>query len=448
MNRLRARLSTRSRARAQQAEAAAADARRALDAAGVLADGLRADLDANAAAADALRDELAARDAEVERLQRELGAGQATADGLHDELAEAKTALDRERATARKLRGEADDVRASLSAQQEVATEAARELEQAQGELRAALDTVSGHQRQIDELNHGLQQERARGVAVEADLAAQRDMVAELTRTRTALQQELMDVRAAANSRAASDDTERATVAALERRCAELDEACTAALDLASEAVKERDAVSEQFEAERKRSADALAAAQTRLKEIDQELAEAERARQEAETEADEANSERDDLALLLDKAKQSVQGMNAAVEERLAAIDAKRARALKSAEERAEAAIRDRDALAAELAAVTRAASEAKEAKMTLKTPKSPKMRVTWRRASRPPPSEFARSSWSCSSGSAVRSTRTWNWSRYSQPPPRTCRAWRDRLRGATDSSRFGRCRSIVSRR
>jgi hypothetical protein len=99
------------------------------------------------------------------------------------------------------------------------------------------------------------------------------------------------------------------------------------------------------------------------LKEIDRELAEAERARQEAETEAEEANAERDELALLLDKAKQSVQGMNAAVEERLAAIDAKRARALKAAEERAEGAIRDRDALAAELAAVTRAASEATEA-------------------------------------------------------------------------------------
>jgi hypothetical protein len=191
-------------------------------------------------------------------------------------------------------------------------------------------------------------------------------MVAELTTTRAALQHELMDARDAANSRVAGEDTERATAATLERRCAELDEACTAALDLVSEAVKERDAASEQLETERKRSADALAAAQTRLKEIDQELAEAERGRQEAQTEADEANAERDELALLLDKAKKSVQGMNAAVEERLAAIDAKRARALKAAEERAEAAIRDRDALAAELAAVTRAASEAKDAEDT----------------------------------------------------------------------------------
>jgi hypothetical protein len=44
---------------------------------------------------------------------------------------------------------------------------------------------------------------------------------------------------------------------------------------------------------------------------------------------------------------------MNAAVDERLAAIDAKRARALKKAEERAEAAVAERDALAAELAAL-----------------------------------------------------------------------------------------------
>ena len=256
---------------------ALAETRRALDAAGVLSDGLRADLDANVAAADALRDELAARDADVERLQRDLSAGQVTADGLRTELAEAKIALDNERTTARKLRHESDGARTSLTAQREAAADAARELEQVRGELHAAHDIVSGHQRQIEALAHELEQVRAGSVAIEADLVAQRDMVAELTTTRAALQRELMDARDAANSRAAGEDTERADVARLERRCAELDEACTAALDLASEAVKERNAVSEQLETQRKRSADALAVAQTRLKEIDQELAEAER---------------------------------------------------------------------------------------------------------------------------------------------------------------------------
>jgi hypothetical protein len=73
---------------------------------------------------------------------------------------------------------------------------------------------------------------------------------------------------------------------------------------------------------------------------------------------AEEATADRDELAQLLEAAKKSVQGMNAAVDERLAAIDAKRARALQAAEERADAAIRERDALAAELELVKDAAA------------------------------------------------------------------------------------------
>ena len=101
--------------------------------------------------------------------------------------------------------------------------------------------------------------------------------------------------------------------------------------------------------AARQGQADVLAAAEARVAQLDAEL-------RDAEALAEEVTADRDGLRLTLDAAKKSIQGMNAAVDERLAAIDAKRARALKAAEERAEAAIRERDTLAAQLAAVTAA--------------------------------------------------------------------------------------------
>jgi hypothetical protein len=98
-----------------------------------------------------------------------------------------------------------------------------------------------------------------------------------------------------------------------------------------------------QLEAERTR-ADRAGADRTELTELEAEL-EAERER------ADQASADRDELTRMLEAAKKSIQGMQASVDERLAAIDAKRAGALRAAEERAETAVRERDALTIELA-------------------------------------------------------------------------------------------------
>src|SRR6185295_2814887 len=78
-----------------------------------------------------------------------------------------------------------------------------------------------------------------------------------------------------------------------------------------------------------------------------------EQAREDAEARAEEAIDERDALAAQLEAAKRAVQGMHAAVDARLEVIDAKRNRtvqALKEAEARAEDAVRARDALAVQL--------------------------------------------------------------------------------------------------
>ena len=124
----------------------------------------------------------------------------------------------------------------------------------------------------------------------------------------------------------------------------------------AEEASAERDALAAALKAARQEAVAAQAAVEMRAAAIDAERANAERNWKDAEARTDEASEERDELAALLETAKKSVQGMRDAVEVRLAAIEAKQTRKLKAweeAEARAEAAVRERDALAAELDAV-----------------------------------------------------------------------------------------------
>src|SRR6185503_9813676 len=121
----------------------------------------------------------------------------------------------------------------------------------------------------------------------------------------------------------------------------------------AQKASDERDALAAALETGRRDSAAALKAAEARAAAAEAKRATAEQNQAEAEGRAEEATAERDDLAVLLEAAKTSVKNMYAAVEERLVAIEAKRARtndALDAAEARAEVAIAERDALAGEL--------------------------------------------------------------------------------------------------
>jgi small-conductance mechanosensitive channel len=171
-------------------------------------------------------------------------------------------------------------------------------------------------------------------------------------------------------------------VAAAERRYAELDRQHTEAIARASKVEEERDALAAALDAERQQAAAAQAAAETRVASIDAERLNAERSRLEAEArveeqasergglaaqrseliaERDELIAERDDLIARLEAAERMSQDMRTAVEGRLSTIDDvhKRAvRAKEQAEARADAAIRERDALASELAAVRQSAS------------------------------------------------------------------------------------------
>jgi hypothetical protein len=163
--------------------------------------------------------------------------------------------------------------------------------------------------------------------------------------------QRVAEAEAAGAERAAGTDAERATA---EQRLKDA-EARTA------KAGEERDALSATLEVAQMEATATKAAADARLAEIAAERETAVRNWQEAEARAEEANIARDELTALLDAAKESVQGMHAAVETRLAAIETKRTRTAQAWEEseaRARDAIRARDELAAELETVKKAVS------------------------------------------------------------------------------------------
>ncbi len=341
--------------------------------------------------------------------QRSLEAERGIVKALKLELEQARTALAAEHETAVGLRQEFDGVRKSLEEERLAAAEAVQELERAQATLHDALAEGDGPRRQVAELEEALQHERDRSAALDSELARQRDAVAQMSQAIAGLQRELAAAQRTGDTRAADDAAHRAEVDALEQRCAELDRQCATAIARASDAARERDASAAALDTARQEAAAAQAAVEMRVAAIDAERAKAERnwkaaearadaasaerdkltaaleaARQEAagaqaalemraaavdadrtkaaanwkaaEARAREVSVERDQLTAMLEAAKKSVQGMRDAVESRLAAIDAKRARTVKAwkeAEARAETAIRERDELVHELETV-----------------------------------------------------------------------------------------------
>ncbi len=289
-------------------------------------------------------------------VQRSLEAERAITKALRLELEQARTALDAEREAAARPRQEVDRVRKSLEQERVAGVEAVRELDRVRTALQDALEAGVAPRRQVAELEQALQNERERSATLDSELTRQRDAVAQKSQALTALQRELAAIQRAVDLYAADDAAHRAAVDTLEQRCAELDRQYSAALERASEAVRERDELAAALEAARQDAVAAQAAVETRAAASDAERADAERNWKEAEARAEQASAERDALAALLESAKKSVQGMQDAVDKRLVAIEAKRMRKVKAwedAEARAEAAIRERDALATELDAV-----------------------------------------------------------------------------------------------
>jgi hypothetical protein len=234
------------------------------------------------------------------------------------------------------------------------AEEAIRERDRLAAELDTGRQHVIASQSSADSRLEASEAERARTerVSKEAEARAEqaiRDRDA-LVAERDAARQAAGDAQAAVEARLQAFDGDRT----------ETEQALKSAEARAEEAIRERDGLAAELDAARQAILDMQAAVDARLEAIDAERAQTEQAWKDAEA-RDEAIRERDALAAELDVARQTVLGMQAAVDARLEKIAAKRSRteqAWKDAEAREEQAIRERDALAAELEAARQAAT------------------------------------------------------------------------------------------
>jgi len=209
------------------------------------------------------------------------------------------------------------------------ATEAGQQAADADARARKASEERDALAAAVDAERQRVDAERQRAEAEHDRAEAERQRVTE--------------AEAAVAERVAGTDAERATV---EQRLRDAEAR-------AAKASEERHALSATLEVAQMEAAATKAAADTRLAEMEVERETAERNWKDAEARAEEANIARDELTALLEAAKESVQGMHAAVETRLAAIEAKRTRTAQAWEEseaRARDAIRARDEMAAEL--------------------------------------------------------------------------------------------------
>jgi chromosome segregation ATPase len=228
------------------------------------------------------------------------------------------------------------------------AEQAVRERDKLATELDTGRQAVLDSQASADARLDAIEAERARTERAWMDAEARAE---EATRARDALAAELDAARQAAGGAQAAV-TARLETIDVERTHSE--QAVKDAEARTGEAIRARDALAAELDAARQAILDMQAAVDARLEAIDAERVQTEQAWKDAET-RDEAIRERDALAAELDTARREVLGMHAAVDARLEKIADKRAgtvKAWRDAEAREQEAIRERDALAAELAA------------------------------------------------------------------------------------------------
>lgn len=360
----------------ERADAAASDAQRALDAERAIAKGLGQDLDRTRTEVSAAREAAA-------QLQQEFKSVRHSLEQERLQNAEAMRNLERARAelgdagdAAAQLREEINGVRQSLEQERQTSDEVRRELEQARAALQDALAGGAALRSQAADREQSLHQEGERHAALESELARQRDAAAQMSQALADLRCELEAAQRAADGRTDDAAAQRAGVESLQHRAAELDRQRLAAVERAAEADSAREGLAEALDVARREAATAKASVDTLVAAADGERAEAERSIRDAEErankasaertdaerrirdaeeQANKASAERDEFAARLEAEKKSIQGIRDAVKARIVAIDAKHARTVKAweqADARAEAAGKERDALAVELSA------------------------------------------------------------------------------------------------
>jgi hypothetical protein len=332
--------------------------RRYADSVGRLEETVR-DRDALAAALEAERQTTVATVAANEKRLAAAGKTAAGLDAERQKMVATVAANEKRLAAAEKtaagLDAEHQKMTAALAAAEKrlaTAEKTAAGVEAERQKMAAALATAEKRLATAEKITAGLDAERQQ---MAATLAAAEKRLATAEKTTTGIDTERQKMAAAL---AAAEKT-AAVLASEEARArqqrAEIE-------DRARKAGDERDALAAALAIDRDKHAAELLAVEQRAAASEAARLIADEAREEAEARAEAEANERDDLEALLEAAKKSVQGMHAAVEERLAVIDAKRARTIKALEEseaRADAAIRERDTLASELAAIRAAPAD-----------------------------------------------------------------------------------------
>ena len=296
--------------------------------------------------------------------------------------AEAKARHEAERATSASLRQDVEQAHAALQAERSAAVALRHDLEAARLTLKREQTAAMEGQRKLNDA-------QATAASLGRDLDTTRLALDEEQTTAATLQRELDAARGAADAERSMAERLRDTVARLESELAEAhDDAhtrvnvlTTAQTDLdlalkesqahAKEATRERQALAARLDAATAEAAKAEADAHARYEQLrdasQAQIDTLEQAVSDADTRAEAATREREDLAARLDAATAEAARVEADARARYEQLrDASQAQidaleqTVSDADTRAEAATRERDALAAGLDAATAEAAKA----------------------------------------------------------------------------------------
>jgi chromosome segregation ATPase len=373
-----------------QVDAARAEARTSIDAARTTAAALHRDLDNTRASTATLQKEL-------DEARSALKAERDSSSGLQKDLQKTKTALESERASIKALRREVEQAQAALKKAEESArvkvaeakeaasnavTEAEEAASAAMAEAEEAASTALRKAKEDANRRVAAAEEageaEARRVRTELteQLNRERATVAELTDAQAKLEPLLAAALNDADARSAEIEAAVARADAIEQRWKEAEQAREEAAARAEATVRERDTLALELDRARKAGqsdADSLSKAKQARQEAEAKIERAGKERDEiarkltaAQAEADGARKERDAAARELKDARERADMVGRELElardagesEMNAHLASDQAR--QDAEDRANAAISERDALAKELEAATQGGRDA----------------------------------------------------------------------------------------
>jgi chromosome segregation ATPase len=293
------------------------------------------------------------------------------------DLEQARTALKSERDTATLLRRDLGAAADALKNERQTAARLRQQCEEAEKKLAAERKTSAALRRDVDDARNALKAAQQAGIelsqSVEPAHAAveqEREVNARLTEALARTQQDLAAATSLAEQRAGDIEAAQSLIDGLEHQRSELERARDEHATRAALALQERDTVGAELGTLRQDADRATSLAEARAQEFGTARTEYDRLLHDLRGRLDTADRERASLAAELDAAREALNAAHAQAEQRsekLAHDHAEGERLLADASARLDAALRDRDALAAELETVRHAVQAARTESGTL---------------------------------------------------------------------------------